>query len=83
MLGEAVHESVQRIEKLFAAARLFDAVKLRAAQRAVDKRAPFHKDKNSIDDGILIEIYGDILSAADEGAEYAFVTHNKHDFSNR
>jgi hypothetical protein len=85
ILGEAVHESIQRIEKLFAAANSVetnDAVKLRAAQRAVDKRAPFHKDKNSIGDAILIEIYRDILSVGDEGTQYAFVTHNKHDFSN-
>jgi hypothetical protein len=51
ILGEAVHESIQRIEKLFAAATVIetgDAVKLRAAQRAIDKTAPFHNDKNSI-----------------------------------
>jgi hypothetical protein len=85
ILGEAVHESIQRIEKLFAAASLVetdDAVKLRAAQRAVDKRAPFHKDKNSIGDAILIEIYRDFASVGNEDEKYAFVTHNKHDFSN-
>jgi hypothetical protein len=85
ILGEAVHESIQRIEKLFAAAKLVetdDAVKLRAAQRAVDKRAPFHKDKNSIGDAILIEIYRDLVSGGREDSVYAFVTHNKHDFSN-
>ncbi len=85
ILGEAVHESIQRIEKLFAAATVIetgDAVKLRAAQRAIDKKAPFHKDKNSIGDAILIEIYRDALSDASVDAEYAFVTHNKHDFSN-
>lgn len=57
-------------------------MKLRAAQRAVDKRAPFHKDKNSIGDAILIEIYRDITSVGNDGMKYAFVTHNKHDFSN-
>jgi hypothetical protein len=84
ILGEAVHESIQRIEKLFAAAKVVetgDGVKLRAAQRALDKRAPFHKDKNSIGDAILIEIYGDLLSGGSEDTQYAFVTHNKHDFS--
>jgi len=84
ILGEAVHESVQRIEKLFGAAILVetsDSVKLRAAQRAVDKRAPFHKDKNSIGDAIIVEIFRDVVSDDDDGAEYAFVTHNKHDFS--
>jgi hypothetical protein len=85
ILGEAVHESIQRIEKLFVASTVIetgDGVKLRAAQRAVDNRAPFHKDKNSIGDAILIEIYRDVMSEGSEEAEYAFVTHNKHDFSN-
>lgn len=59
-----------------------DEVKLRAAQRAVDKLAPFHKDKNSIGDTILIEIYRDDLSKIDDETKLAFVTHNKHDFSN-
>jgi PIN domain len=77
--------AIHRIGKLFAAATVIetgDGVKLRAAQRAIDKRAPFHRDKNSIGDAILIEIYRDVLSGVSEGAKYAFVTHNKHDFSN-
>jgi hypothetical protein len=85
ILGEAVHESIRRIEKLFAASTVVETgndVKLRAAQRAVDKRAPFHRDKNSIGDAILIEIYRNALSECSESVEYAFVTHNKHDFSN-
>lgn len=85
ILGEAVNESIQRIERLFVAARVIetsDAVKLRAAQRAVEKRAPFHKDKNSIGDAILIEIYWDALAEGGKEVNFAFVTHNKHDFSN-
>jgi hypothetical protein len=84
-LGEAMHDSVRRIEKLFSTARIIEAdesVKLRAAQRAIEKRAPFHKEKNSIGDAILIEVYRDVLSSGRKEAEYAFVTHNKHDFSN-
>lgn len=84
ILGEAVHESVQRIEKIFGQAEVIetsDAVKLRAAERAVEKRAPFHKDKNSIGDAILIEVYREALSGAGKSSRYAFVTHNKHDFS--
>jgi hypothetical protein len=48
ILGEAVHGSVQRIEKLFGVSTIIetgDEVKLRAAQCAVDKRAPFHRKK--------------------------------------
>lgn len=85
ILGEAVQEGVDQIETLFSTATAIEAseqVKLRAAQRAIDKRAPFHKDKNSIGDAILIEIYRDALSRRGPTDEYAFVTHNKHDFSN-
>jgi predicted nucleic acid-binding protein len=44
-LGEAAVSTIGRIEKLFTRAQIIettDAVKLRAAQRAIDKRAPFH-----------------------------------------
>jgi hypothetical protein len=84
ILGEAVNGSIEQIERLFAAASVIeisDAVKLRAAQRAVEKRAPFHKDKNSIGDAILIETYRDALAEGGDEAKFAFVTHNKHDFS--
>ncbi len=85
ILGEAVNESIQRIETIFSCSAVIestDAVKLRAAQRAIDKKAPFHKDKNSIGDAILIEFYRNILAIRSDDAIYAFVTHNKHDFSN-
>lgn len=84
ILGEAVNESVARIEALFAktaAVPTSEAVLVRAAARAVDKKAPFHKDKNSIGDAILIETYRDVLAGRNGDDIVAFVTHNKHDFS--
>jgi hypothetical protein len=84
-IGEAAVEAVGRIEKLFASTGIIetsDAVKLRAAQRAIDKRAPFHRQRNGIDDAIPIEIYADAVAAkAPAGSRYAFVTHNTKDFS--
>lgn len=85
ILGEAVNESIERIEMIFAqadAVETSEAVTLRAAQRAVEWRAPFHKDKNSIGDAILIEIYRDVIGEDGGDTTFAFVTHNKHDFSN-
>ena len=85
ILGEAVNESIQRIENIFARADLVetsDAAMLQAAQRAVEKRAPFHKNKNSIGDAVLIEIYREMVGDDDDDTTFAFVTHNKHDFSN-
>jgi hypothetical protein len=84
-LGEAAVETVGRIEKLFAGSPIIetsDAVKLRAAQRAIDKRAPFHRQRNGIDDAILIEVYADAVAAkAPAGTRFAFITHNTKDFS--
>ncbi len=57
-------------------------MKLRAAQRAIEKRAPFHRQRNGIDDAILIEVYADAVGAkATPGSRFAFVTHNTKDFS--
>lgn len=83
-LGEAAVETVSRIEKLFARTSIVeisDAVKVRAAQRAIDKRAPFHRQRNGIDDAILIEVYADVVAAKAAGARFAFITHNIKDFS--
>lgn len=83
-LGDAAVGTIARIEALFAATTIIetsDAVKLRAAQRAIGKRAPFHRQRNGIDDAILIEIYADAVSAKAPGTRYAFVTHNTKDFS--
>lgn len=84
-LGSAAVDTVSRIEKLFvgtAVVELSDSVKLRAAQRAIDKRAPFHRQRNGIDDAVLIEVYLDAVTAkAAPGSRFAFVTHNIKDFS--
>jgi hypothetical protein len=84
-LGEAAVDTISRIEKLFAhtpVIEISDAVKLRAAQRAIDKRAPFHRQRNGIDDAILLEVYADAVTAkATPGSRFAFVTHNTKDFS--
>lgn len=82
--GQAVG-SLDRIEKLLTASTIIetsDTVRLRAAQRAIEKKAPFHHDKNAMADAILIETYADcIRGKAASGVRFAFVTHNKTDFS--
>lgn len=84
-LGERAVESIARIEKLFKSAPILEAsdtIKVRASQRAIDGKAPFHRQKNSINDAILIETYADIVgSEKAKGTRYAFVTHNVRDFS--
>jgi len=84
-LGGAANASIARIEKLFKGATIIeisDAVKLRASQRAIDGRAPFHRQRNAIHDALLIETYADFVSArTPRDTRFAFVTHNTKDFS--
>ncbi|WP_026349858.1 PIN domain-containing protein [Bordetella sp. FB-8] len=85
--GEAVNDAIGIIEKIFASTdhiALADAVKARAADRAIAKTAPFHRQRNGIDDAIIIETYIDALSFRSNADDvYGFVTHNIHDFSDR
>jgi len=85
ILGGAAVGTLDRIEKLLTAAPIIEpseAVKLHAAQRALDRKAPFHRGKNAMADAILIETYAACLrDKAASGMRFAFVTHNKSDFS--
>jgi hypothetical protein len=85
ILGGAAAGTLDRIEKLLAASPSIqpsEAVSLCAAQRALDRKAPFHRDKNAMADAILIETYAACLrDKAASGVRFAFVTHNKSDFS--
>lgn len=82
--GEAVG-TLDRIEKLLTASPIIEtseAVRLRAAQRAIEKKAPFHHGKNAMADAILIETYADCIhDKSVSGLRFVFVTHNKSDFS--
>lgn len=84
-LGESAILAIGRIEELMKSVSVVEAsddVKLRAADRALHGRAPFHRNKNSMGDAILIETYAAIAAARGaKGTRFAFVTHNKHDFS--
>jgi hypothetical protein len=55
----------------------------RVVQRALDKRAPFHRAKNSVADALLIEMYGSAARApaTDPADQYCFVSANTKDFS--
>jgi hypothetical protein len=83
--GGEVVETLNRIERILTASPIIetsDAVKLRAVQRAIEKKAPFHHGKNAMADAILIETYADcIRDKTASGVRFAFVTHNKSDFS--
>jgi hypothetical protein len=85
-LSDTATEAFTRMEAIFAKSKVIeptDAVKLRCAQRAIDKKAPFHREgKNGIHDAILIETYADFTRDNNKADNrFAFVTHNIKDFS--
>ena len=85
LLGEAAVDSIGRITALLQAAPQYDIsadLMIRAAQRALDRRAPFHRGRNSMNDAVLIETYSDcVADKASKGIRFAFITHNTKDFS--
>ena len=85
IIGGAAVETLNRIEKLLTSSTIIqpcETITLRSAQRAVEKKAPFHHDKNAMADAILIETYAEcVRDQQAAGIRFAFVTHNKNDFS--
>ena len=74
------------VEQVFSRAEAIDttdAAKIQAAERALAKKAPFHRNRNCVaDPAVLIETFAALAKAKDSrGHRYGFVTHNKNDFS--
>lgn len=81
--SDIITYSIVRIETLFKQSiviNLDNDIQLKAADRAINKLAPFHLSKNSIGDAIIIESYAKLMRENKE-ENFAFVTHNKNDFS--
>ncbi len=85
ILGGAAQGTLERIDKLLKTATVIeptDQIKARAADRALNRKAPcHHENKNSMADAVLIETYFESVRNGKPGDRFAFVTHNKHDFS--
>lgn len=61
-----------------------DSAKLRAIQRGIDKKAPFHISKNSSADAVIIEGFSEFVSNNQSvDNTFIFVTHNHNDFSSK
>jgi hypothetical protein len=83
-LASATEDALDEVHRLFGKTSVIetaDAVKLAAADRALQRKAPCHHDKNSMADAILLGIYAEAVRGGDKRERFAFVTHNKHDFS--
>jgi hypothetical protein len=57
-----------------------DEFYISVARRGLEKKAPFHKERNSIADAILLEIFRKMSNSFDKD-QFHFITHNTHDFS--
>ena len=83
-VGDVVADGVVHALAIFARSEILettDQIKLRAANRAIERKAPFHRPKNGMGDAILIETYADALRKAQPAERFCFVTHNVKDFS--
>ena len=85
MIGGAAETTLARIEKLLTSASVVvssDVAKIKAAERALQKRAPCHHDnQNSVADALVLELYFEAVRAGERGERFAFVSHNRSDFS--
>jgi hypothetical protein len=85
IVGGAALDTLDRIEKLLISSTIIEpseAVRLNATQRAIERKAPFHHEKNAMADAIILETYAECLrDKTASGTRFAFVTHNKRDFS--
>ena len=76
---------LDRVEALLDGVEVVEAsaaVMVRAADRALHRKAPcHHENKNSIADAIVVETFFEAVKAGAPRSRFAFVTHNKNDFS--
>jgi hypothetical protein len=84
-LGDAVETALANIDPLMQGAEIVeasDAIMLKAAGRALAKKAPFIRERN-LADAIILEAFAECArGSAARRHKFAFVTKNKHDFSN-
>ena len=84
-MGESALESLNLVEDLFTKETIIPTSStslVKAAQRGVEKKAPFHRSKNSTSDAVLIESYGECIEQHNKPKDrFLFITHNKNDFS--
>ncbi|EGT5656593.1 DUF4935 domain-containing protein [Citrobacter braakii] len=82
ILSEVTGHTAEMIESLMdkcISLEASESVQLKAVTRALEKRAPFHRSKNSVADSILIELFHEFLKGKD--GTFHFVTENHTDFS--
>lgn len=83
-VGGSAKATLDRIQGILEKSEPFetsDAAKLKAFDRALARKGPCHNNKNSVADAMIIETYFECVRAGKGRDRFAFVTHNKSDFS--
>jgi hypothetical protein len=83
ILSEQIISSITRIEMLFQKSKISPITQAMHEQvgiRGLEKKAPFHKNKNSIADALLMEVFHEESNKPGIDSSY-FVTLNINDFS--
>lgn len=87
LLSEANYGTIARVEKLIKESLNYpvsETAKLSSVQRALEEKAPFHINKNSVADAIIIELFSEYISDnCSEENIFVFITHNHNDFSSK
>ncbi|MGQ3298235.1 PIN domain-containing protein [Reyranella sp.] len=84
LMSEVPKFYVQRVRDLLESGRQLEPstdVKVKAATRAMERQAPCHGNKNSINDAVIIEMYGELVRTGAPDDQFVFVSKNYHDFS--
>jgi hypothetical protein len=85
LIGAMAIRNFDDIARLLRQGRFLEATAVEnqaVVQRALDKRAPFHRAKNSVADALLIECDASAIRAVDlAGEPHGFITSNSQDFS--
>lgn len=81
-VAETAADQIETLLQAGESITITDAMKLGASDRALQKQAPFHRERNSFADALLIEAYADYIKTNNKPRDrFAFVTHNIRDFS--
>ena len=85
LLTDANYVTINRVEKLIDSANkvsISERSKIASVQRALDKKAPFHINKNSVADAVIIEQFSEFSDGLPLDTDSCFfITHNHNDFS--
>lgn len=84
LIGAMATRNFHDIQQLLGEGRPLTATEVeqeRVVHRALAKKAPFHRNKNSVADAMLIELYATAIHDPSDDGHYCFVTSNWEDFS--